>query len=298
MPVRSFTWQDLPALLDFIGTVQAQNEQDRKERRQSFQENFRRPGLDPESNCLLLETDGQLVGCCLIFSEPPIQRAVFALDVAPAVEGAEPEAELVQQGLKRAGELNARVAHICLGQDSLRKDLLVKEGFHLERVYWDMLWEADILLQAEPPAGFTIGHFQPGDAAELTEVQNAAFTGSWGFCPNTVEQIEYFSSMSNTSHQGILFLHHRGRLAGYCWTCVAPSDGKTRGVIGMIGTAPDYRGQGLSKPILLASMDYLQSINVDEIGLHVDGDNTPAIRLYTSVGYEKVGELHWYQYNL
>ncbi len=45
-------------------------------------------------------------------------------------------------------------------------------------------------------------------------------------------------------------------------------------------------------------MDYLQSINVDEIGLHVDGNNTPAIRLYTSVGFEKVGELHWYEYNL
>jgi ribosomal protein S18 acetylase RimI-like enzyme len=52
----------------------------------------------------------------------------------------------------------------------------------------------------------------------------------------------------------------------------------------------------VSKPVLVAGMKHLQSIHVDEIGLHVDGQNTPAIRLYTSVGFEKVGELHWYEY--
>ena len=41
----------------------------------------------------------------------------------------------------------------------------------------------------------------------------------------------------------------------------------------------------------------MQSAAVDSIGLHVDGNNTPAIRLYTSVGFAKAGELHWYEYN-
>lgn len=296
MPVRKFTWQDLPALLDFIGTVQSQNQQDRRVRQKSFQENLQQPDLFPEANCLLLETDGRILGCCLIFPEPPIRRAVLALDVAPQLEGGEQEEELVRQAIGRSGELNAKIAHICLGPDSLRSELLRRRGFHLERLYWDMLWTGARLPEADPPAGFTLRHFQTGDAAALARVQNAAFIGSWGFCPNTVAQIEYRSSMSNTSHQGILFLYDQDNLAGYCWTCIAPSEGKTKGIIGMIGIAPGHRGRGVSKPVLVAGMKHLQSIHVDEIGLHVDGQNTPAIRLYTSVGFEKVGELHWYEY--
>lgn len=298
MPVRKFTWQDLTALLDFIGTVQAQNEDDRKLRQQSFRETLEQPDQDPEENCLLLEEGGRIQGCCLIFPEPSIKRSVLALDVSPDIEGDDQEADLVRHALERSREFGAEVAHICLGQDSPRSRLLEREGFHLARVYWDMLWDNDRLPEAAIPDGFTVRHFEPGDAASLAKVQNAAFDGSWGFAPNTAEQIEYRSGMSNTSHRGILFLHDHDKLAGYCWTCLAPSEGKTRGIIGMIGISPAYRGKGISKPILVAGMRYLQSVPSDDIGLHVDGKNTPAIRLYTSVGFEKVGELHWYEYNL
>jgi mycothiol synthase len=64
----------------------------------------------------------------------------------------------------------------------------------------------------------------------------------------------------------------------------------------MIGVAPAYRGRGVSRPILAASLEYLKSVGVDDVGLHVDGNNAPAIRLYTSMGFKKVGELPWYEY--
>ena len=72
----------------------------------------------------------------------------------------------------------------------------------------------------------------------------------------------------------------------------------TRGVIGMIGVVPDYRGRGISRTILLASMEHLRSLDVADIGLQVDGSNTPATRLYTSVGFQKKGELHWFEREL
>jgi mycothiol synthase len=298
LSVRNFTWDDLPALLEFVGKVQAKTEPDRKFRQQNFKETLGLPGLEPEENCLLLEEGGQIQGGCLVFPEPPISRAVLALDVAPDIAGSPLEEELLHRAVERCRELSAQVVHICLGHDSPRSKLVEKEGFHLARVYWDMLWQQDAVPKVKPPAGFTIRSFQAGDAKALTEVQNAAFSGSWGFSPNTVEQIEYRSSMSNTSHKGILFLVNGDRIAGYCWTCIAPANGKTRGIVGMIGVAPDYRGLGVSKPILSASMEYLKSVGVDDIGLHVDGDNTPAIRLYSSMGFNKVGELHWYGYKV
>ena len=173
--------------------------------------------------------------------------------------------------------------------------MLGAEGFVHARTYWDMVWDREALPQWRVHRGFAVRSFQPGDASLLTEVQNSAFEGSWGFCPNTVEQIEYRTSMANTSHPGILFLHQDEKPAGYCWTCVAPARGGIRGLIGMIGVVPEYRGQGVSRAILLAGMEYLGSIGVADIALQVDGSNTPAIRLYTSVGFEKAGERHWFE---
>jgi mycothiol synthase len=298
LPVRNFTWKDLPAVLDFIGEVQAQDKHGRKLRRQNFKELLGQPGLTPEENCLLLEEDGQILGACLIFLEPLISRAVLGLDIDPRTSNTPLERELVRQAASRSRELGVQVAHICLSQDSPRSQLLKGEGFSLARVYWDMVWQQEGMPAADPPNGFTIRSFQPGDAPALAEIQNAAFTGSWGFSPNTAEEIEYRSSMSNTSYPGILFLLNGEKVAGYCWTFLAPANGKTRGIIGMIGVAPDYRGRGVSKPILLAGMEYLRSVGVEDIALHVDGENTPAIRLYLSVGFRKVGELHWYEFRV
>ena len=100
--------------------------------------------------------------------------------------------------------------------------------------------------------------------------------------------------MANTSHQGILLLCEADKAAGYCWTCLVPVENGIKGIIGMIGVVPGYRGRGISRPILLEGMKYLTSIDVTEIALQVDGSNAPAIGLYLSVGFEKAGESQWF----
>ncbi len=296
MSVRHFTWKDPPDLLELASSVQSSGApQDREITRRDFREVLEQPWLEPAENCLLLEVEGRIRGYCLIIPELPIKRAVLAPDIAGELAGSEEEAKLIDRAVARSWELGTVVAHLCLSQDSPRRHLLESKGFSLERVYWDMLWREEWLRQNVVPAGFRIGAFQSGDTATLTQIQNEAFTGTWGFAPNTVDQIEYRSSMSNTAHPGILFLYSGDRVAGYCWTCFAPSDGQLKGIIGMFGVSPDFRGRGLSKPLLLAGMEYLKSAGVAEIGLHVDGINAPAIALYKSVGFQKVGELHWYE---
>ena len=293
MSVRCFTWNDLPDLLEFACLVQSGGDpKDREATWRNFREVLDQPWLDPGNNCLLLEVEGRIRGYCLIFPELPIKRAVLAPDIAGDFAGSPEEGELLDQALARAWELGAVVAHLCLSQDSPRRHLLESKGFSLERDYWDMLWRAEGLPHAVLPAEFRIGSFQPGDAATLTQIQNDTFTGTWGFSPNTVDQIEYRSSMSNTAPSGILLLYSGEQVAGYCWTCFAPSKGELKGIIGMIGVSPDFRGRGISKPLLVAGMEYLKTAGIEEIGLHVDGINAPAIALYKSVGFTKVGELH------
>ena len=298
MPLRNFTPGRLPALLDFVETCSSWGDQGRDLGRRTFQDILGQPGLDPEENCLLLEEDGRLLGHSLVFPEPPISRAVLQLEVAAGMSGSPQELEMIRWAVARAGKLGARVVHVCLPDPSPRAERLEDEGFSLVRRYWNMVWRHDDLPRVPVPEGFSVRPFQPDDAAVLTEIQNAAFSGSWGFSPNTVEQIEYRSSMANTSPQGIIFLNHGDTTTGYCWTCLSSVNGSIRGVIGMIGVSPDYRGRGISSGILLAGMEYLRSLDVADIRLEVDGSNTPAVRLYTSVGFEKAGELHWFERGL
>jgi mycothiol synthase len=299
LPVRNFTWDTLPTLLDLVERAKSGSSGGEGPWwRQTFREVLGQPGLDPEANCLLLEEGGELQGFCLIFPELPVGRTVLELETLPHLASSLSEREVLRRAVGRARELGARVVHLCLPQSSPRRELLEQEGFSRVCVYWEMVWRQEQLPPVTLPHGFSVRPFKAGDAPTLTAVQNAAFAGSWGFCPNTVEQIEYRSAMTNTSPGGILFLCHGERVAGYCWTSVAPVGGQTRGLISMVGVAPDYRRRGVGRPVLLAGMEYLRSIGVDDIGLNVDRNNTPAIGLYTSVGFQKVRELNWFEFNV
>ena len=295
MPIHNFTSARLPDLLELYGSLGSWDSQGRELAVQTFKGVLLQPWLEPEENCFLLEEDGQVLGYCLVAPELPIGRSVLQFDVLPELAGGPMEKDLLRSGVNRARKLGVKVAHVCVVDPSSKPGLLQNEGFYHVRSYWEMLWQHKELEESDVPAGFSVRSFQPGDAGVLTAAQNAAFEGSWGFCPNTVEQVEYRSSMVDTSKQGILLLNHGDKTAGYCWTCVSPLQGGTRGVIGMIGVVPDYRGQGMSRTVLLEGMKYLRSINVADIGLEVDGNNTPAIRLYHSVGFVKVGERQWFE---
>ena len=295
MPVRYFTTDRLPKLLKFVEASNTWVDASRDLGLRTFGQMLRQPGLDPESNCLLLETNEEIQGYCLVVPELKIGRVVLEPNVAPELLGTPSGQELMQTALERTDALGAQVIHVCTPDTSPMADFLRNQGFTLVREYLDMVWRQDELPSTSLPEGFAVRAFLPGDASLLAEVQNSAFAASWGFCPNTTEQIEYRSSMANTSHEGILFLNHEENVAGYCWTCFVPVDGTIRGMIGMIGVVPDYRGKGISRHILTAGMHYLMSQNVADIGLQVDGSNTPGVRLYTSIGFKQTGTLHWFE---
>lgn len=300
MPVRYFTTDRLPALLKFVEACNSWGDAGRGLGLSTFEQRLGEPGFDPESNCLLLETKGGetgggVQGYCLVIPELRIGRAVLQPSLSPELLGTPFEKELILAALERTDALGARVIHVCVPDAAPTADYLRSQGFTLVREYLDMVWRQDELLAAPLPENFAVQSFRPGDASLLAEAQNSAFAASWGYCPNTEEQIAYRSSMANTSHEGILLLKHEENIVGYCWTCLVPVEGSVRGMIGMIGVIPDYRGKGISRHILTAGMEYLRTQNVADIGLQVDGSNTPGVRLYTSVGFKSVGALQWFE---
>ncbi len=315
LTTRNYTDADQDTLLDFVIPWPAggsSDDADSTAHRSVFRDIMRLPGRDQERDCLLLfEGDGgddprlTLRGFCLVFPELsgeetpdgtlPGGRCVLNIHAAPGEGYEEGWRALLRAGLERTREVGAAVAHIALWPPYDRAPALAEEGFEMARAYWDMTWEEDAVADVVAPATYRVRSFTQDDTSALTAAHNAAFAGTWWFAPYTDEQTAHRALMANTSYEGIKLLFQGEQLAGYCWTLLM-SDGRRRqGVIGSIGLTPEFRGQGISKMILAAGMRYLRSAGADYVRLEVDGDNAPAIRLYLSMGFQKTGELHWYE---
>jgi mycothiol synthase len=263
-----------------------------------LREDLSQPGLSPEANCILVEAQGVPLAYATIHPELRIGRTVLEMCIHPDHAHPGLERQVVRCGMERSRQLGARVLHVCLPHSQFWADLLRAEGFSHVRTYWVMRWRRDRTPPVELARRLTLRSLRAGEEARLTDVQNAAFGDSWGFCPNTVEEVSYRVGMSRSGHDGVFLLERAGDIAGYCWTYILGEPDYLVGVIGMVGVVPAYRGQGLSKPLLLKGMEHMGGRGVKYVTLDVDGRNVAAIRLYTSVGFEKARELHWFEATL
>lgn len=308
--IRNYADGDLSALLDFVVPLPAGGGDPNAPaaiHRSVFTDIMRLPGRDRERDCLLLfeATSGgeALRGFCLVFPEQPADpslggRCVLNVHVAPGDGYERAWNALVRAGLQRTGEVGASVAHIGLWPPYERAAQLETEGFRMARAYWNMTWEGERAPDVPIPDPYHVRSFTAADMGTLTAAHNAAFADTWWFAPYTEEQTAHRAQMANTSYEGIKLLFEGDMLAGYCWTLLMSDGQRQQGVIGSIGLAPEARGKGASSLILAAGMQYLRSAGADYVRLEVDGDNTPAIRLYQSTGFQKSGELHWYERRL
>ena len=56
-----------------------------------------------------------------------------------------------------------------------------------------------------------------------------------------------------------------------------------------VAVAPDHRGRGLSRPLLVHHLGELRLRGVGRVHLEVEEGNEPALRLYRGLGFEEVG---------
>ena len=163
---------------------------------------------------------------------------------------------------------------------------------------------ADPLPDPVFPAGVTLRTFSVGaDEAAWLELNRKAFAshpeqGAW-----TAEDLSLRERESWFDPAGFFLAERSGKLAGFHWTKVhtraenenpaglrheSPGQ-ESIGEVYVVGVDPAEQGSGLGRALTLAGLRYLRSRGLPSVMLYVDEDNTPAIRLYESLGFAHQG---------
>ncbi|HEY4268787.1 MAG TPA: mycothiol synthase [Galbitalea sp.] len=74
-----------------------------------------------------------------------------------------------------------------------------------------------------------------------------------------------------------------GRMIGYCWLKVEGD----RGEFYVVGVHPDHQGEKLGSLLFDAGLAHLAAHGIRVAHLYVEGDNTPALGLYSSRGFTR-----------
>ena len=75
-------------------------------------------------------------------------------------------------------------------------------------------------------------------------------------------------------------------LLGFHWTKVHDDEDPPYGEVYVVAVNPKAAGRGLGTVLTIAGLQHLKDRGLDSVLLYVDGDNDPAIAVYTGQGFE------------
>lgn len=148
--------------------------------------------------------------------------------------------------------------------------------------------------------GFSVETFRPGiDETEWLALNNAAFArhpeqGGW-----TAETLTSRMRQEWFDPSGFVLHRHNGSLVGFCWTKIhrdaSHVHGGTPGTLGeiyVIAVDPALSGRGLGRKMAIAGLVAARRNGATEAMLYVDAGNTPAVSMYTALGFTVHHEEH------
>ena len=298
--IRLFRWADVEQITQLVNQVNGISGTVKELDVELLTQTLAQPSCQPESNCYVADSGGQLVGFALISAEVPIRRAVASGGVLESHRQRGIGKTLVARAIDRSRALDVSALHIQTGHDSADASRILESyGFARIRECWQMRWEAGELPPVRLPGGFELKPFRLGqDERALTELQNAAFGDNWGFCPNSVEEIAARVRIKGNVPDGILLITDGSTPAAYNWTHRNENSHGSVGFIGMTGVHPSYRSTGLGTAVVVAGLEYLRGEGITTVELEVDSENSPARELYLKLGFRRVQQTVWYEKRL
>ena len=297
--LRPFTWDDVPAYARLLNETGAADAAETQRSDREAEEYLRQPNLSPLRDCVIAEVDGVPAGFTLTVPELLIGRTIVEGTVHPTYRRQGLGRKLLDDAVEHSRALKARLVHVSAYLDAeplLR--LLEESGFTERQRQVQMRLQVDDLEPGEPGSGYEVRPLAEGEANIFARIQNLAFGGSWGFAPNTPHELDYRLHMTGAGYADVLLLFVDGEPAAYCWTKMQRVGDERRGIIWMIGSDPAFRGRGLGRAMLLESISLMLTRGAAAFELTVYADNTPAVKLYESVGFTRRHDIPWYELEL
>ncbi|GAJ02762.1 unnamed protein product, partial [marine sediment metagenome] len=187
---------------------------------QAITERLGRPNYSCKQDLFIVEIADNIVGYMDATPELSIERVILDCWIHPEYRRRGLATKLLGYATNRAKELEAKVAHVNISEDNVvAQRVLSRLGFNRTRRFLELRLDiANVNWSDINQAAPEYRYLQRGEEDKLTHIQNRAFAGTWGFNPNTVEEITYRTSLSSSSLEDIILTCEGDKVIGYCWT--------------------------------------------------------------------------------
>ena len=298
--VRPFRRNDIGGFLDLLRRIGPHGHIRWPEHEEGLTTWFSTPRVDPESNLFVAEYQGKLHGYSFAYPELNIGRAVLGVGVDRNFSVAALRIHLIERAVERARELHADSADVAVGAEDMssRGAIAFAEFLPVNRML--------VLVSREPrhdaasryplPDGYSLRRATSADAELLASLQNAVFDGSWGYSPNSPEDILAQLRQKCAGPERVLVTEDPdGQAVAFNWTSIDDQGTSRAGFIEMTGVLPDHRGMGIGIATVAAGVTDLAQEGVETISLDVIESNVPARRTYSNLNFETQGVVDWYK---
>lgn len=260
-------------------------------------QNYREcPFCRVEKDIFTARRKDRILGWAALIFESGLSRAILDLFVFPPFRRSGIGKALLAKAVYRAEELCAGKIHVpVIEGNKPGKYFLQQHNFAPVKIFLEMETKA-FLQNFFLPEDMTVQSSYFSEAQRLADIQNRIFKGSWGFNPNSAEDIRFYKMTMGSAWEDILWLKINGKTAGYIWTC-PPGDSRkdNTGRIHMLGLLKESRGKGLARILISAGLSHLAGRGANAVRLAVDEDNQPALKLYRRLGFRTVHRIVWYE---
>ncbi len=142
------------------------------------------------------------------------------------------------------------------------------------------------------PEGVTVRTFEPHDAQALLDVNAHAFAHHPEQGHMTMEDLRERTSESWFDPAGLFLAVPSDPgpddppLLGFHWTKEHRDEDPPYGEVYVVAVNPKAAGRGLGTVLTGVGLQHLRDVGLESVLLYVDGDNDPAIAVYTGQGFE------------
>ncbi len=265
-------------------------------------------GSDPARDVFIAELGGRIVGyarseqadttdgvrelMAVVFAEPgPHQRAI-CVALLDACEARSLDRTVEDAGAGRVTERPLVQGAFAWDADRVYTALLLERGYRPVRTSFEMIRPTlDDIPDLPLPDGIEMRPVQPEHYRAIFEADVEAFTEHWGWVDRSDAAYRRFLEDPTFQPELWTIAWDGDRIAGQVRAYIIDEDNERLGVLRgwteNISVLAPWRGRGIARALMAASMRLQRERGMAESALTVDAQNeTGALQLYRSMGFE------------